>query len=959
MIEIEKKEVEKLSSEILHQYFCENDVKLLVSKLSDDVVWLGAGEKQKAEGKEEVSRIFLEGKESGELIRNRMWGEEYVTTYLAEGCYLCEGISWLESVDPKASMRLQQRNTFIFRKEEGRWKIAHIHNSIPFNPINPGELFPMEEAVKTHQKLKRIIGDRDRQIELMLSQLPGGNIICYTDKNYREKWIGQSLYEMLGYGSMEEYEQRSKGYYSNNIYKEDYEMVVQRMENLMEENGTYSIRYRVLKKDGSLLWVLDIGKKYMDEEGESVLSCFIADISEDIERERTLAKANEEAARQAKFLESLYDTVLCGIMQFTVKEPYTIINANRMAEEIFGYSKQDYQKGNISALDTFEEKNLAEIKPLLRKLGEDGGRVSYERKAIRKDGSYCWISVFMERLERLDGQPIIQAVFNDITKIKKLQEEKEQAKLIENKSLLAAIYTTYDKIVLGNLTKNTYEILGAYHNRKNPSGKVCFDEQFQKDLEKIHPAYQENFKRQFIRSTLIEQFQNGQNEIYDELQQMDEDGNYHWIGVHTIGIDNPYNDDILEITMIRELDQQMAEKKKQEQLLRDALKAAEEANEAKSQFLSRMSHDIRTPMNAIIGMSTIGQMYSDKKQKVEDCFQKIDFSSQYLLSLIDDVLDMSRIESGKMKIRQKEFDFYKLMDQMEGMISSQAEEQGIHFCIKYDQVQRQHYIGDELRLNQVLMNLISNALKFTPSGGDVLVTAKECFQEENHVTIQFSIKDTGIGISKEFLPKIYEPFEQEDAGSARNRVGSGLGLSIVRNLVQLMGGTIEVQSAKGKGTQFFVTVPLQVSDKTKTIYPKKITATAIENSGRHKGKRILLVEDNELNQEIAKALLEEQGMIVDTAGDGEIAVRMFKDHEPLWYQMIFMDIRMPKMDGLKACTLIRESRKEDARTIPMIAMSANAFDEDKEEALLAGMNEYLVKPIDIRKLCEVLDRYLL
>lgn len=963
MINSEKKEIELFASKILHRYFCDGDVDLLISSLADDIVWLGAGEMQKAEGIEAVSKVFLEGKESGQLMHSRMWDEEYVTTKLAADCYLCEGISRLEAIDSNVAMRLLQRITFVFRREVRDWKIAHIHNSVAFDPLKPGELFPMEEAAKTYEQLEKIIGDQERQIELMLRQLPGASIICYPDKYYTEKWVGQGLCKILGYDNIEEYHQKVQGHYLKNIYEEDYEKVQKKISHLLKENDTYSVRYRLKKKDGSLLWILDIGKKYTNEEGEVVLSCFIADISEEVEKERTFQNVNEEAEQKSRFLESLYDTVLCGIIQFTVDEPYTIINANRMASEIFGYSKEEYLKGDTSATETVRKEQMENVLGMLEELRKDGGRVSYEREAVRKNGSSCWISVFMERLENAEGDSVIQAVFNDITEIKKLQEERQQAQLIENKSLQAAIYTVYDRIFLGNLTKNTYEILGAKYYLKNQPIKGDFDRQNKKSIESIHPKFRSRFRHQFLRDAMIKRFQKGKNEIYDEMQQIGEDGKYHWIGIHTISVENPYNDDVLAITMVRVLDEKMAEKKKQEQKLREALDAAQAANKAKSEFLSRMSHDIRTPMNAIIGMSTIGQLCIGETSKVKECFEKIDFSSNYLLSLINDVLDMSRIESGNIKIQKNEFHLKKLMEQIENMIAPQAQNQGINFWMEYSQLKRQYYIGDDLRLNQILTNLLSNALKFTPSGGNVFVEVKEVQRNQKNVEMEFCVKDTGIGISKEFLPKIYQPFEQEDAGSARNKVGSGLGLSIVHNLVQLMKGTIHVESEKGKGTQFRVIIPLRISIKSEDCTKKDLKGPADfinkkSDKSKYNGKRVLLVEDNELNQEIAKALLEEYEITVETARNGKIGLQMFQAHSPGWYQLVLMDIRMPEMDGIAAAKAIRSCKVQDARSIPIVAMSANAFDEDKEEARKAGMNGYLIKPVDIQKLYDILNQYL-
>lgn len=588
----------------------------------------------------------------------------------------------------------------------------------------------------------------------------------------------------------------------------------------------------------------------------------------------------------------------------------------------------------------------------------------------------------------------------------------------------------------------------------------------------------------------MRRYEEGERELYMEMQMLGDDGEYHWISLYVIRVDNPYSDDMLVIGLMKVLDEQRAEKARQERLLRDALTSAEAANKAKSEFLSRMSHDIRTPMNAIIGMSTIGQLKINVPNRVRDCFEKIDSSSRYLLTLINDILDMSKIESGKMVLAKRKFDFSEFINEINTIIYPQTRERGLDFVIHHQEPMERFYIGDELRLNQIMMNLLSNAVKFTAPGGRITVDIRELKRENGLAYLGLSVSDTGIGMSEDFMKKIYQPFEQENPGTARNKIGTGLGLSIVYNIIQLMGGTIAVTSERNRGTTFELSVPLEPVYDTEEEKRRRMTEDAlkdirvlvvdddamigeqtaaimsnigispvwvdsgtraieevqkmmeagctydvamidwlmpdmdgiettrqirkivgpdttiiiisaydwsdIEEEARQAGAnnfiskplfqsviydtlmhlniepherreqrqsvssldglQVLLVEDNELNLEIAKTLMEMQGVCVDTAENGREAVDKFADRPLDFYHAVLMDIRMPVMDGLSATKAIRELDRSDAKTVPIIAMTANAFEEDRRLAIKAGMNGYLVKPIDINKLFEELKK---
>lgn len=371
---------------------------------------------------------------------------------------------------------------------------------------------------------------------------------------------------------------------------------------------------------------------------------------------------------------------------------------------------------------------------------------------------------------------------------------------------------------------------------------------------------------------------------------------------------------------------------------------------AKSEFLSKMSHEIRTPMNAIIGMTDIALSTEEGTPAINNYLEKIDSSSHYLLSLINDILDMSRIENGKMTTEETYIDLEKLIEQIYDMIRIQTDSKGI--WLKLDKrIMHPHLLGDPLKLNQVLVNILGNAVKFTAKGGITLSVKESLIETDGAVNIFFSVKDTGIGISEENQDRIFNSFEQADEKIMRKYGGTGLGLAISSNLVRLLGGRLEVKSVPDKGSEFYFTLPMKI---TEPIPEDESTAA---NEIDFSTKTILVVEDDDLNREIACTLLENNGIKTETAVNGQMAAEMFENSEAGYYDAILMDIRMPVMNGIEATTKIRGMDKADASTVPIIAMSANAFDEDMKMSMECGMNSHLTKPIDIKKVIETLRKF--
>ena len=399
----------------------------------------------------------------------------------------------------------------------------------------------------------------------------------------------------------------------------------------------------------------------------------------------------------------------------------------------------------------------------------------------------------------------------------------------------------------------------------------------------------------------------------------------------------------------RKQEQEKDEKYKAE-LLRTA-KKAEAANEAKTEFLQRMSHDIRTPINGICGMINVADHYADNMEKQTECRAKIKEASHLLLELINEVLDMSKLESDEVVLEEIPFNLNSIFEEILGVIEHMAAEQNIRIIWEEKEVTHWNLIGSPVHVKRILMNILSNAVKYNKENGYVYISCREIPSKQTAMTtLEFVCRDTGIGMTEAFQKRIFEPFAQEHAGSRTKFAGTGLGMPITKKLVEKMGGTISFESKEGTGTTFVIRIPFQIDadmkDRTET---EEKTETSIQ------GLHVLLTEDNELNMEIAEFVLQNEGAVVTKAWNGQKAVDIFRKSRPGEFDAILMDIMMPVMNGYEAAKMIRSLDREDAKVIPIIAMTANAFTEDKMRAKEAGMDEHIAKPVDGKLLVKVIN----
>lgn len=601
----------------------------------------------------------------------------------------------------------------------------------------------------------------------------------------------------------------------------------------------------------------------------------------------------------------------------------------------------------------------------------------------RKDsmGEYRYCELIGTFLKDGDGLPDkMMLTYRDTDELTRARIEEKHA----NQRFVRAVNDSYNEIYEGELysdyLKQWKGDTAEQHLRFVPSITEQID---WAAGAVIHPEEREEFRRILQPENLKKEFESGKTEVTTRYRRMTAAGTYRWYSMHIQLLEMTTNC-IRVMYYLRDVDDVKKEEERKQAELQNALAMAEKANEAKTDFLSRMSHDIRTPMNVIIGMSSIakyilqgpaalkaenlldaerpeGEEKPENKEKLLNCLEKIDMSAAFLLSLINDILDMSKIESGKMRVTIREMNLKEVIRSVVSLSEVQAEERSQNFSVEIAPEVGTYYLCDSLRLNQILMNLLSNALKYTPEEGTITFSVTAEAEKEDLQLIRFVISDTGAGMTAEFMERMFEPFEQEDSGGSRIFEGTGLGLSISRRLVELLSGTVSVESEPGKGTTFTVVIPMERADKAPGMEErrgKERKGSRSESDKRFRSARILLVEDNEINREIAEMLLEQKGITTECAVNGEEAVAIFENSAPGWYDAILMDIRMPVMNGIEATKKIRGLGHQDAAGVPIIAMTANAFNDEREEALKAGFNDYLTKPIDAGILYRCLENFL-
>ena len=592
-----------------------------------------------------------------------------------------------------------------------------------------------------------------------------------------------------------------------------------------------------------------------------------------------------------------------------------------------------------------------------------------EYRIVRRDGAIRWLEDYGHYHENSETGGVYYVFISDIT------EKHEQFEMVQD------VREQQDKMI----TAMASDYRSVYHIDLDKNDGVCYREDptdmhqtpsgthfpfYERFVEYANYVVDEKYREEFL--TFIKPENIRKNLLTEPIiayrYLAHRDGKAYYEMIRMAGVRHPADRDDnivhavgLGLTVI---DAEMREAMARRQALADALTAAEAANKAKTVFLSNMSHEIRTPMNAIIGLNTLALMDENLSESTREHLIKIDESAHHLLSLINDILDMSRIESGRMELKKEVFSLPAMLEQITNMVQSQCQDKGLQFECRFSDELGEQYIGDDTKIKQVIINILSNAIKFTEAPGTVYFSVEKVAEFESQSTLRFTVKDTGAGMDEAFLEHIFEPFTQEES-SRSNKFGStGLGMAITKNIVDMLDGTIVVESKKGVGSTFTVTITMRNSKESGKRTPQSAEETPAPQSDSATaenvlaGKRVLLAEDMLINAEIMKQILDVWEMQSVHVENGKAAVDTFCAQEQGYFDVVLMDVRMPVMDGLEAAKAIRALEREDARNIPIIALTANAFDEDVKRSLQAGMNAHLSKPVEFEQLKQTLESFL-
>lgn len=645
----------------------------------------------------------------------------------------------------------------------------------------------------------------------------------------------------------------------------------------------------------------------------------------------------------AAWLQDVYDEVPCGIMRFRVSgNQQELLSANKTAITMSGQESMDMLATIVKmGFFTASEDEGDGLEDYYRELINIGDTMVIEKSFHNREGKLRWFRGNNTLLDKKEDYRIVQLICYDVTaekeqEIKDAQERKD-AYLDQIFSILSD--NTKDAYLLFSLEDFTPEYISPNIERLTGISLSKFEKE---GMDAIRP---EGWEPKDSRSAALD-VQPGHPLHFDRTR-------VHKItGETRLFRDSFYAGELDGGRKALLVVSDRTEEVRAQQALEEAVQAANVANMAKSEFLSDMSHDIRTPMNAIIGLISLLEKNIDNEERFHKHLRDLKFSSEHLLELINNVLDMSRIESGKTELNLEEFNIHTLLEEVNSVYRTQAALKGLHVEEEIG-IPQKRYEGDSVRVKKVLLNLLSNAVKYTPEGGRVHLSTRSLGIAANgYETLEFKIEDNGYGMSKEFVDIIFEPFAREKNTTISGIGGTGLGMAIVKNLVELMNGNVYVESELGKGSTFMVQIPFRpVSEQEKqSSEESKITDVSLN------GLRILVVEDYELNAEILMELLGMEGVQCDYAENGKVALEVFEASEEDTYDMILMDVKMPVMGGYEAAAAIRAGAHPRAKTIPIVALTANAFKEDIQHALDAGMNEHIAKPVRVEKIKAAVGR---
>lgn len=758
--------------------------------------------------------------------------------------------------------------------------------------------------------------DNDLTIQEVCGRI-GGYHRCSLEDGYPFLYVSLKFQEIFGW-SKEEIETRFDNKLMNMVHPEDREM------------DLFNSVFRLLGKDG-----YHYVSESVEKEGNSILHGHISDVTEFI-------REKEQNNILSALTMDYTSLVLCDLKQDTVE----VIKQDASCVEMNWHSYSEslnYFYDNVLMKDSCPNyMDLLSNGSLMRTLKEQGSlewhfQIVPDENGISNLGARA---VFL--YEDLNHFKIIMG-FRPIDEIVKREKVLElQREIIEG------LGKEYFSVLL--LELDSGQIFSYREVGENGKRIADFCRKYGNQWCELLPAYADEIVTDESRENFLDQLSlDALCSNQDDFSMTYEFKTGDHILYHQTRIAYVYKKDRSRVAVIgtRNIDDLIKKERMQEAKLKEAYIVAEEANKAKTDFLNNMSHDIRTPMNVILGYNELMKQYLTDPILV-DYQNKIEQSGKLLLSIINNVLDMARIESGKMVVEERAEQIGLVVEEIESVFESCAQEKNIVFTTSVD-VDHTHVLWDGFKVREILMNLVGNAFKYTPDGGHIAIDVKELdCARSGYVRIQTQIKDTGIGMSEDYLPTLFDSFSREYNTTIGKVSGTGLGMAIVKNLVDMMDGEICVKSKLGEGTCFTLTFEHKIADADSIEWNQELDV--LDEKSILQGKRVLLVEDNELNAEIAMVLLEQSGLVLDRVEDGLACVNRLSEVDADLYDLILMDIQMPNMNGYEATRRIRQFENVKKASIPILAMTANAFEEDKKMAMEAGMNGHISKPIDVNVL---------
>lgn len=758
--------------------------------------------------------------------------------------------------------------------------------------------------------------DNDLTIQEVCGRI-GGYHRCSLEDGYPFLYVSLKFQEIFGW-SKEEIETRFDNKLMNMVHPEDRNL------------DLFHSVFRLLGKDG-----YHYVSESVEKEGNSILHGHISDVTEFI---REKEKNNILSALTMDYT----SLVLCDLKQDTVE----VIKQDASCVEMNWHSYSEslnYFYDNVLMKDSCPNyMDILSNGSLMRTLKEQGSlewhfQIVPDENGISNLGARA---VFL--YEDLNHFKIIMG-FRPIDEIVKREKVLElQREIIEG------LGKEYFSVLL--LELDSGQIFSYREVGENGKRIADFCRKYGNQWCELLPAYADEIVTDESRENFLDQLSlDALCSNQDDFSMTYEFKTGDRIIYHQTRIAYVYKKDRSRVAVIgtRNIDDLIKKERMQEAKLKEAYIVAEEANKAKTDFLNNMSHDIRTPMNVILGYNELMKQYLTDPILV-DYQNKIEQSGKLLLSIINNVLDMARIESGKMVVEERAEEVGLVVEEIESVFESSAQEKNIVFTTSVD-VDHTHVLWDGFKIREILMNLVGNAFKYTPDGGHIAIDVKELdCARSGYVRIQTQVKDTGIGMSEDYLPTLFDSFSREYNTTIGKVSGTGLGMAIVKNLVDMMDGEICVKSKLGEGTCFTLTFEHRIADENSIEWNQELDV--LDEKSILEGKRVLLVEDNELNAEIAMAILEQSGLVLDRVEDGLACVNRLSEVDADLYDLILMDIQMPNMNGYEATRRIRQFENVKKASIPILAMTANAFEEDKKMAIKAGMNGHISKPIDVNVL---------